>query len=168
MLRILYLTWQKVITSNSISQWIETKTFEHLKVWFSMWLNKTVQSAYQIDITYRYFIRVSRQQSHNVLSEFCWMYWLIYFGLRKSDLIYLCCKNHLVIVWSIKLTLSSEFDCLIIWISARFNFWSNTKFKAITKHISKQLHFMFLPSKLSGSNCLSLNILLKVHLLENN
>ena len=48
------------------------------------------------------------------------------------------------------------------------------KIHLLTQHYFKvfkfteQLHFMILPSKLSGSNCLRLNILLKIHLLEEN
>ena len=65
-----------------------------------------------------------------------------------SDLFYLYRKNYLAIV------------------SVRSIFGHNTNFKLFK--FSEQLHFMILLSKLSGSNFLRLNILLKIRLLEKN
>ena len=81
-------------------------------------------------LLYTNFIRVSWLRNHNILSAFWWRYWLISFGLSmtysKSDALCSFRKDRLLTVPLIKFTLSSEFDCLIIWISPRLNFWYNS------------------------------------------
>ena len=44
-------------------------------------LTEQYKAFTELILLYPYFIRVSWQQIHNILFEFRWTYWLIYFGL---------------------------------------------------------------------------------------
>ena len=60
-------------------------------VWPYLWFNRTVQTLFTKLISVHLQFTVFWQQNHNILSEFCWMYELIYCGLL-DDLVWTICN----------------------------------------------------------------------------
>ena len=131
-------------------------------------LTEQYKSFTELILLYPYFIRVSWQQisqyivwiSLNVLTYLFWFtVWV------KVNQIYLSISQG-SFGYSSVYKVYSEFR---VWLLDNNNFPQDSIFDTTLKskefRFAKQLHFMILPSKLSGSNCLRLNILLIVHLL---